>query len=154
MAKVTVFKPVGTTSKQITPFPEIKVAFPKTFVSPQVTKSAGGADPTLYTVPAGKIFVLYSAYISQIAINATGGGELQLRSSDPNCQILLCNITVGSPAAGEKFTENLTQQFEGGIRFASGTTFSLFRASGQEAQCGMHGYLVDNNAESLFYLTA
>ena len=152
MAKYTVFKPTGTTSKQITPFPEIKVTFPKTFITPQVTKSGGGSA-TLYTVPAGRIFVLFSAYISQVATNATAGGECKLRTSDPNCATILCNVT-DNPPAGQVRIENLTQQYGEGIRFAAGTVFTLYTGSSQDAQCGMCGYLVDNNAESLFYLTA
>ncbi len=152
MAKAVAFKPPASIKQKIeTPFYDPKIKFPKTYISKWAYKTGAGAVPSLYTVPPGKILVMITATIHQHATNASGGGEGNLESNDPNMAQILQTMTPSAPDAGTLEDAEVTFNFNEGIRFPAGTIISIYRGSNQLISGGFTGYLIDNNAESLYY---
>ena len=149
MAKA--YKPNNPFNKTEIPFYEPKVKFAKTYICKWAYKTGAGAVPSLYTVPSGKILVMINANIHQHATNATGGGEANLESNDPNMAFILQTITASAPSVGILDDAEVTFNFNDGIRFPAGTIISIYRGSNQLISGGFSGYLIDANAESLYY---
>jgi hypothetical protein len=151
VAKAVAYKGNQPYGAQQTPFKDVKISFPKTFVS--AVASSAGATTTLYSVPADKIFILLGFFISGVADNGSGGGDLEITTTDPNMATLIRIRTKASPAVGEVFNPMGSISLAEGIRFASGTRFDIYNGSSMEMSGTLIGYLIDKNAESLFYLT-
>lgn len=138
-----VYTPSTNPSKVQTPFPEIKIKFPKKFIC-QNTSGTG----VFYTVPSDKIFILSNCFINWLGLNVGNVfGYIQVNTSVPEMQTISAawiNCNVGNKGeVNSPFPQ---------IIFPANSTFSVDYAG---LNCsyfvGINGFLADKNAESLFY---
>ncbi len=128
-------EPVGKTP----PLSAFDVKFGKKFRTFRSTSS--GSVDNIYTVPLGKVFVLLSAHMDYSNDNASGGGQYEFISSNPDAQYIL-SLHAKTPVAGVLGDGALALAFGDGVVFPSLTRFSSSNGGGF-LTVGFAGYEID-----------
>ena len=143
------FKPqTGFDPAQLPPPPDPKVYskewYPRNYVSPSVYST--GVTTTIYTVPANKVFVLLSAYMSYGTDNAAGTGYMELQTSAIGMPQILMLVSPPSMPAGSYYSDATSIAYGEGVVFREGVVFKLWNGSSFDMVGGLIGYEVNKDA--------
>ena len=105
--------------------------------------SSTGTDQTILTVPERKQFILLSAYCSQTATNASGSGNVEIATTNPDMPIVISTITITVISNTDVLQDQNSVNFGRGLRFNAGDVFTLEAGSSQAMIGGISGYLID-----------
>jgi len=141
MAKAVVFKPTSQVLDKVEIpryFDDTQQFLNKKYVL-KTSASNVGATIILYTVPAGRIFVLLGAFYNAIGDNASGLGEGSIDTNNTDMPFLL-KVPGKTPTAGETQKQGIDLNYGQGIVFFGGTTFTMYNGSNPSHTAGIYGY--------------
>jgi len=106
--------------------------------------SSTGVGQTIFTVPAGKEFILLSAFCSQTATNASGSGIVEIATTNTDLPFVISTITITVISATDVLQDNNSVNFGRGLRFKAGDVFTLEAGSSQAMIGGISGFVVES----------
>lgn len=104
--------------------------------------STTGIDQVIFTVPVGSDFILLAAWCSQSATNNSGGGNVEINTTNKAMPIVISTTTL-LPGAGETLQDSNSINFGRGLRFKAGDIFTLAAGSSQGMIGGISGFVVE-----------
>lgn len=110
--------------------------------------SSTGLDQTIFTVPEGKELILLACFVSQNATNASSGGLVDLKTTDPSMPFIASTMTILPPSTTTITQSDIALNFGRGLRFKAGTIFTLEAGSSQAFVGGISGYLIEVKLKS------
>lgn len=110
--------------------------------------SSTGLDQTIFTVPDDKEFILLGAYCSQTATNASGSGNVEIATTNPDMPIVIATITITVISNTDVLQDQNSINFGRGLRFKPGDVFTLEAGSSQAMIGGISGFVIETKLKS------
>lgn len=141
MAKQVAFKPIlPNPPRKTLSIPALNNFIPRRNIIITKARTSGGTT-TVYTVPAGKMFILIATYLTCRTTNAGGASANYIYIDRDTSSTRLVEASLPLPAAGTTAEGHTSLNFGEGFRFGDGVTFVL--STDFNATCGLYGYEID-----------